>query len=278
MPRRRQALSEFATVKSSPWNLNAHTGVLALLGFENTMCTNRESSLKPWSFTLSLIASTCLLFVSAFAGPNVELPLDLMEQGWEQITFDDKQPNRFASCGDGCVEVETDSSVSMIGKEFAIDLSKMPMLNWEWRIENRVVESDLSVKGEDDRAVALYVTFPYDPDTASFSENMMRPFVEIVRGTDAPGRMLSYVWGGFGNPGDMIESPFFGAVNAMIICQNSRAPVGEWVYEETNIIADHERAFGSTPTKVAHILLAADSDDTGGKNRASVRKIMFRAK
>ncbi len=278
MPRRRQALSKFATVKSSAWNLNAHTGVLALLRFEHTMCTNRESSLKPWSFALSVIVGAGLLFVSAFAGPNVELPLDLMEQGWEQITFDDKQPNRFASCGEGCVEVETDGSVSMIGKEVATDLSKMPVLNWEWRIENRVVESDLSVKGEDDRAVALYVTFPYDPDTASFSEKMMRPLVEMARGANAPSRVLSYVWGGFGKAGDMIESPFFGAVNAMIICRNAKSPVGEWLYEEFDIIADHERAFGSTPTKAAHILIAADSDDTGGMNRASVRKILFRAK
>ena len=234
--------------------------------------------MKSWSFVLLAIAGASLSFVSAFAGPNVELSWKLREQGWEQITFDNKQPNRFASCGEGCVDVKTDGSVSMIGKEFATDLSEMPVLNWEWRIENHVVISDLSTKGEDDRAVALYVTFPYDPDTASFSEKIMRPLVEIIRGTDAPGRMLSYVWGGFGNPGDMIESPFFGAINAMIICRNATAPVGEWVYEEANLIADHERAFGSTPTKAAHILLAADSDDTGSKNRASVRKIMFRAK
>ena len=234
--------------------------------------------MKPWSFALSVIAGASLLFVSALAGPKVELSPYLMEQGWEQITFDNKEPNQFSSCGEGCVEVKTDSSVSMIGKEIATDLSKMPVLNWEWRIENRVVDSDLSVKGEDDRAVAIYVTFPYDPDTATFSEKMMRPLVEMARGADAPSRVLSYVWGGFGKPGDMIESPFFGAVNAMIICRNARAPVGEWVSEEFDVIADHERAFGSMPTKVAHILLAADSDDTGGKNRASVRKITFRAK
>ena len=234
--------------------------------------------MKPVSFIFVAIVGASLSFVSSVAGPTVELSRKLKEQGWEHITFDNKQPNRFASCGEDCVDVKTDGSVSMIGKEFDADLSKMPVLNWEWRIENRVVESDLSTKGEDDRAVALYVTFPYDPNAASFSEKIMRPLVEIVRGTDAPSRMLSYVWGGFGNPGDMIESPFFGAINAMIICRNAGAPVGEWVNEEANIIADHERAFGSTPTKTAHMLLAADSDDTGGINRASVRKIMLRAK
>ena len=234
--------------------------------------------MKSWSYTLLVIAGTCLLFVSAFARPNVDVSSDLMEQGWEHITFDDKHPNRFASCGDGCVEVRTDDSVSMIGKEFATDPLKKPVLSWEWRIENRVAVSDLSVKGEDDRAVALYVTFPYDPETATFFEKMMRPLVEMARGVNAPSRALSYVWGGFGNTGDMIESPFFGAVNAMIICRNAEAPVGEWLSEKFDVIADHKRAFGSIPVKVAHILIAADSDDTGGMNRASVRKIMFRAR
>ena len=253
-------------------------GCVSVAIFHFVTRTKRESLLKSWSYTLLTIAGTCLLLVTAFARPNVDVSSDLMEQGWEHITFVDKHPNRFASCSDGCVEVRTDDSVSMIGKEFATDPLKKPVLSWEWRIENRVAVSDLSVKGEDDRAVALYVTFPYDPQTATFFEKMMRPLVEMARGVNAPSRALSYVWGGFGNTGDMIESPFFGAVNAMIICRNAEAPVGEWLSEKFDVIADHKRAFGSIPVKVAHILIAADSDDTGGMNRASVRKIMFRAR
>ena len=113
-------------------------GCVSVVIFLFVTRTKREGLLKSWSYTLSVIAGACLLFVSALARPNVDASSELMEQGWEHITFNHKQPNRFASCGDGCVEVRTHNSVSMIGKEFVTDPSKMPKLSWEWRIEHRV--------------------------------------------------------------------------------------------------------------------------------------------
>jgi len=231
-----------------------------------------------WLLSILAIGVTSFLVSISQADTSAMLADELIDQGWEKITFDGKQPNRFVSCGEGCIEIETNESVSMIGLPVSADLTRMPVLNWEWRIENPVVESDLSEKGKDDRAVALYVTFPYDPETASFSEKMLRPVVEMARGADAPGRVLSYVWGGFGENGDVIESPFLGSVNAMIICRNAKAPVGRWVREEFDVLADHKRVFGFAPTTAAHILLSADSDDMGGANRALVRKIAFRAR
>jgi hypothetical protein len=100
----------------------------------------------------------------------------------------------------------------------------------------------------------------------------------MARGPDAPSRMLSYVWGGFGKPGEIFESPFFGGVNAMIICRNETAPVGSWIKERFNVVADFERAFGLAPSAVAHILIEADSDDTGTRTHAFVRNILFSQK
>ncbi|MBT6094956.1 MAG: DUF3047 domain-containing protein [Rhodospirillaceae bacterium] len=203
------------------------------------------------------------------------IPADLARHGWEAITFDGKRANTFQRCGEDCIAVETETSVSMIGRPVMTDLANMPVLSWEWKIDLPVVPSDLSSKGEDDRAVALYVTFPYDPEKASFSENLMRPVVELARGSDAPGRVISYVWGGFGERGQVVESPYFGGLNAMIVSRTQAAPVGEWVAERFDIIADHERVFGWTPKSAQHILISADSDDTQADNRAYVRKIVF---
>lgn len=221
---------------------------------------------------VAMAAAFSLASQSAFVAP------DLIGRGWEEITFDGKQPNRFSSCGARCIEIRTDSSVSMIGRAVSVDLSETPLLDWEWRIDAPVVQSDLTVKGADDRAVALYVTFPYDPDSASFSERLLRPIVEMARGDDAPSRVISYIWGGFGESGQVLESPFFGSVNAMIIGRNQTAPVGQWVGETIDVVADHQRIFGSEPMTAAHILLSADSDDTGVSNRAYVRNIQFRAR
>jgi hypothetical protein len=211
--------------------------------------SERRDQLSRFRFVavLAILATTVSL-----AAAESGLPSGLATQGWEEITFDGKRSNRYAACGADCIEIVTDSSVSMIGRPVSIDLSQLPILTWEWKVGNPVTISDLTTKGEDDRAVAVYVTFPYDSKTATLTEKMLRPLIELVRGSDAPSRMLSYVWGGFGKPGEVVKSPFFGGVNAIVICRNETDAVGSWIMERFNVVADHERAFGITPSAVAH--------------------------
>ncbi len=209
------------------------------------------------------------------AAANGTLPSNLAALGWEEIVFEGKEPNRYARCGENCIRIETRSSVSMIGRPVAIDLSKRPVLTWEWKTEKPVPLSDLTVKGQDDRAIALYVAFPYDPETATFSERLLRPLVEVLRGDDTPGRALSYVWGGHGEPGDFYKSPYQRDSGTMIICRTRHDPVGEWISERRDVAADYERAFGTRAETVSHILLGADSDDVGTETLASIRNIDF---
>ena len=123
--------------------------------------------------------------------------------------------------------------------------------------------------------MAVYGTFPCDPKAATLTEELLRPVIELVRCPDTPSRMLSYVWGGFGKLCEVVKSQFFGGVNAMIIIRNETDPVGDWGMERVDVVADHERAFGITPNVTSHVLVGADSDDTGTRNRAIVRNIIF---
>ncbi|HCS71922.1 MAG TPA: hypothetical protein DIW51_18340 [Rhodospirillaceae bacterium] len=214
----------------------------------------------------------------AVAGGDT-LPADLVARSWEQMTFDGKRANRYSACGDDCIAVDTDSSVSLIGRPVAVDLAQMPVLTWEWKVDRPVAATDLTVKGRDDRALALYVTFPYDPDTATFSESLLRPLVELARGKDAPARTLSYVWSGDATtPGTVVASPYFGDVNVMIVARSGHAPLGTWLRETVDVAADHERVFGRRPLRASHVLIGADSDDTGSRNRGFVRGISFESR
>tara|TARA_R110001592_G_scaffold149161_7_gene374573 strand:- start:2481 stop:3185 length:705 start_codon:yes stop_codon:yes gene_type:complete len=212
----------------------------------------------------------------AVAGTGA-LPTDLAARSWEQMTFDGKPANRYSACGLDCVEVDTDASVSLIGRPVMVNLTEKPVLTWEWKVDLPVAATDLTVKGRDDRALAIYVTFPYDPGTATFSESLLRPLVELARGKNAPARTLSYVWSGDATvPGTVVASPYFGDVNVMIVARTADAPLGAWLRETVDVAADHERVFGRRPLRAAHVLIGADSDDTGSRNRGFVRGISFR--
>ena len=199
----------------------------------------------------------------------------LVAEGWEEIIFKDKRSNNYTVCGLGCIKIQTNSSVSMIGKIVTVDLSFYPVLNWKWKIEKQLPSSDLSVKGKDDRAIAVYVTFPYNPDTATFFERLKRPLVEMLRGPNAPSRGISYVWATSEVIGEVISSPFLGESNVMIIARNSMDQVNSWVTERFDVVADHKRVFGYTPTVAAHIMISSDTDDTRTKNQAFIKGLQF---
>jgi len=221
--------------------------------------------------TMFVVSLTCASITLA----QSRLSADLIERGWEEITFNEKIPNTYAVCGDDCVRVETDKTVSMIGRAVEVDIAKTPVLSWEWRIEAPAVSSDLAKKGGDDRAVAVYVAFEFDPATASLGEILLRPMVKMLRGSDAPGRGLSYVWGGERPQGDLFPNPYQEDSAAVIIQRTAADPAALWFTESVNVVEDYRRAFGADPIGVTHILISADSDDVAEPNAAEVRNLRF---
>ena len=206
---------------------------------------------------------------------QINLPLSLQNMGWHEVTFDKKVPNKYSSCGIDCVRVVSKSSVSMIARSISNEITVGTTLSWSWKISKPVVSSDITVKGGDDRALALYITFPFDSETATLTERMLRPIVELIEGPTAPSRVLSYVWTGYGNTGELYPSPFYGDVNVMMVRRNATAPLKVWLHESVNIMEDHKRAFGSKPKRIAQILIGADTDDLQKENTGFVKNIKF---
>jgi len=224
----------------------------------------------PFSLRSLLIA---LLIPAAVSADDLTISPELIEQGWEEIAFDNKKPNHFTTCPDHCIQVSIDNSVSMIGKEIPTSASLPQTLTWQWKIDQVFKNSDLSKKGQDDRMIALYVAFPFDADSAGFGENLLRPFVELLRGKDTPGRGISYVWGGNGKRGEVLESPWLGSVNAIKVLRTNQDMTGKWLSENVNIIADHEQIFGNKPKSITHILISADADDSQSQGQSWIRRI-----
>lgn len=228
-----------------------------------------------WVRSLRALAlATALTGVALASEPAV--PDDLAALGWRALGFSGKAANSYRLV-DGAVEVASDSSVSLLFRDVAPDLARTPCLGWRWRVERSMPPTDLTRKGGDDRPVALYVTFPYEPEEASLAERMKRVVVELVQGSDAPGRVLIYVWGGTMPRGAVLRSPYLGDAGALIVRQPGDAPLGHWREETVDLAADYARVFRRPPRPPSQVAIGADSDDTRSASLARVADIAFRA-
>ena len=221
------------------------------------------------------------LILGALAGPPAWADLDeaLQDSGWDEILFDDVSPNRFAALmEDGRVigvDVTSDRTVSVAFLTLDTDISRNPVLSWQWRSEFPGVDTDTKRKGGDDRTLALYIAFPWQKNEASFTEQLQRPLVEALKGRNTPGRVLTYVWGGGAAEGERFENPYTGKYGAMIILKSPATETGRWHEEKVDVARDFEAAFGFPPADPIYIGIGADSDDTGVKVRASAKGFTF---
>ena len=186
----------------------------------------------------------------------------LVSDGWQEITFDGKTPNRFRADAAGALLVESDRSVSLLQMPIDVDLEATPLLSWRWRVEQPAPPTDLGVKGEDDRSLALYVAFPFQPEDASAFERMKHALLENLAGEDIPGRILAYVWGGEGERGDRVISPHLGDAGIITILRPAGSGTGIWQEERVDVAEDYRRTFGSEPPDPISLAIGADTDDT----------------
>lgn len=200
----------------------------------------------------------------------------LKERGWLELLFDNKKPNIFATQSDGAIMVGSDASVSLLYKPLSVDLTQTPTLSWSWKVDRSVPPTDLSVKGKDDRSLALYVSFPFDEARAGFWESLTRGIVVALKGENTPGRVISYVWGGDYEAGQVIESPYLKSAGALIALQKATAPSGQWVKQQVNVAADYERLFGVPANQPYQIAISADSDDTESQSIGWIKDLEFK--
>ncbi len=198
--------------------------------------------------------------------------------GWQEITFDGKTPNEFRQTSDGGIQVESRQSVSVLQRPLMVDIADKPILRWRWRVDRAAPASDLSAKGGDDRSLVIYVAFPFVETEANLFERVKRSIVESVAGEDAPGRILSYVWGGEGARGDLVPSPYYGDAGIQKILRPADSPTGAWFEEAVDVAADYRATFGSEPPDPMNIAISADSDDTGTVVAATVVDLAFQSR
>ena len=216
-----------------------------------------------------------LLFALAPGMADAVVAPELLAEGWRELPNPDKKENVFRLTPDGAIEVVSEDSVSTLYKPVEVDIRGRPILTWRWRVDEPAPATDLSVKGQDDCSLAVYVGFPFDPGKASFFERMKRPLIESWVGENAPGRVLRYVFCGSHEPGEIVESPYLGSAGVIKVLRPADSPTGVWFKERVDLEADYRQAFGDEPPNPTQIAIQADTDNTHSASRAYVADIAF---
>jgi len=219
--------------------------------------------------------SAFISFFFTMGCATADIDTGLQAEGWDEFLFDNKSANQFSLAEHGGIEVISESSVSLLRMPLKIDVETQPTLRWRWCVREAAPASDLSVRGADDRSLAIYVAFPFVAEEATAFELMERRVVEATVGQDAPGRVLMYVWGGDVNRGSIVRSPHLGDSGMMTILRSADAPTGQWFAEDIDIAADYKRAFGKPPPDPLYVAIGADTDDTASASRGIVMDLEF---
>ncbi|MBM1512204.1 DUF3047 domain-containing protein, partial [Sulfitobacter mediterraneus] len=163
--------------------------------------------------------------------------------------------------------VVSDGTVSLLWRPLDRSQRSAQAASWAWSVQEGVTPTDLTVKGGDDRNLAVYFVF-VDPDRAeALAGGSAR---RILRERSA--RALIYVWGGQHNRGAILPSPYASQLRTKVL-RGSRAGTHQ---ETVDLVADYRAAFGSSPGTLVGLAISADSDDTKGKIVASISNLSLR--
>ena len=169
------------------------------------------------------------------------------------------------------MQVSSNGGVGFLYRPLAASEAGKLRLSWRWRVERAPPPSDLSVKGADDRPLAIHLWFPEEPGL--WSE--IKGTVGRLLGVPVPGKVLSYVWGGTQARGTKLANPHLEDDGVLIVLRSGRHAPDGWVREEIDIAADFTMAFGYPPPAASYLVISADSDDRPGRTLARVKEIRF---
>lgn len=195
-------------------------------------------------------------------------------ESWDMVTMPGRNATRFVCAGDG-VEIEASSAVAFLYRTSQPAEAAATRLAWRWRVDAAPPATDLSQRGADDRPVAVHLVFPADGEGVNLLRRLGAAMRGAIAGAPFAGRVLTYVWGGTGEPGALIASPYMAGDGYLIVLRNGTTPLGEWMDEAVDFRADFQRAFGGDAPAPIYVAVSADTDDRGGVSRAGVAALRF---
>lgn len=185
---------------------------------------------------------------------------------WQDESFLFQSANEYIQEGTR-LRIQSDDSVSVLWRSAPRDVRHARQASWYWSVEQSVVPTDLSLKGGDDRNIALYFLFA----PLEFAKDLERASPSRVFQHEAV-RILVYVRGGNHEPGTIVNSPYLEPRGVLVPLRGT----GNGTFAESvDLDADFRRAFGTPPGVLLGLGVSADSDDTDGVIEAEIGDLVI---
>jgi hypothetical protein len=137
-----------------------------------------------------------------------------------------------------------------------VDLSRQPILEWQWKVTELPAQGDARSPGADDQAAQIYVVVP------------RWPFPRVNS------HVVGYLWDTRAPVGARVMRPDASNVRSIVV-ESGASRAGTWIGERRNVHADYVELFGQEPGLVGMIGIMSDSNHTGSQGVALLGDLIF---
>ena len=168
-------------------------------------------------------------------------------KGWWMVSYFAVPPTQYSKVGKGIIKADSLGSRSSIFKEVGDKASHLSFLSWEWKVSNVVRSAIETKKDRFDTAARVMVVFGKGQTFSIFGRG------------EPSGPRIEYTWASHLPKGHIFDHPGKKYCKVFVL-ESGEGKVGQWVYEERNIIKDYKTAFGTDPDEVSAIGIETDTD------------------
>ncbi len=246
----------------------------ATSGLQRQAGLTRKARMRRPISALAVLVLAPLLGGAASPGAT---PPELEAEGWRKIEWHGIRPAEFSRTAGGGVRIRGQGQGSFIARPMP---GQPACLAWRWRVDAGPPPTDLTLRGGDDRAIAVSVGFTGFPSAAGLALRAQHAVAQASAGPRSlPRSALSYVWGGTGQEGansstGFFPSPWTPGITMIRVMRPADAPRGQWVEERVDLGADWRAAFGGTEVPpMLEVVISMDVEDSGARVDAQVENI-----
>ena len=158
--------------------------------------------------------------------------------------------------GEQVIKLRTESSSFALEKSIVVDLSKMPYLEWKWKVTVLPTGGNFESPAADDQAAQLLVVF----HKTLFERR----------------KVISYIWDPTAPKGTIAAGagPIYLNVKAIVV-ESGHSQIGKWLLEKRNVVEDFRVVFGVTPERAVAIRLQINSQHTKSDAEVFWKTIRF---